>query len=189
MKKILILILLTSTLQSKAQSPIIDLSDRDGTRIIGAYYKDVNNVLDQFEGTWIFEEEFTILKIVLIKKTMSYHSGCYQDLLIGGCYYYKNGQTLINNLNQINTILPFEMNHSIAGNQLPTTPTPFYDYTADNFRVNLFFDEPSPTLGGEIEVRKTTVNGLEAIQILKRCSTLNNLPSALKDGFYTLIKE
>ena len=49
----------------QAQTPIIDLNDRDGNIINGAYYKDTNNLLNQFEGTYILDDGTNDLKIVL----------------------------------------------------------------------------------------------------------------------------
>ena len=70
-KFILIYSLIILGINCKAQSPIIDLNDRNGTIINGAYYKDVNNLLNQFEGTYVLNDGVNYLKIVFQKKTIN----------------------------------------------------------------------------------------------------------------------
>ena len=53
MKHIILLIIIAVTIQCKAQSPVINITDMTSKTIPGAYYKDVNNYLDNFVGTWI----------------------------------------------------------------------------------------------------------------------------------------
>ncbi len=43
----------------KAQNPIISLDNKGQDGIINnAYYKDVDNVLDAYVGTWIYENTY-----------------------------------------------------------------------------------------------------------------------------------
>ena len=50
----------------KAQSPIYDISDlRDGPK--NSYYKDINNVLDGYDGTYLYKNGSTSLKFILNK--------------------------------------------------------------------------------------------------------------------------
>ena len=65
-----VFVLLLLSINCKAQSPIIDIIDDDGSEVIGAYYKDVNNLLNPFEGTYIYTSGSTTLKIVLVKKVL-----------------------------------------------------------------------------------------------------------------------
>jgi hypothetical protein len=194
MKNIIKLVIILIGFSCKAQSPVINLAERDGSRISNAYYKDIDNLLNPFEGTWVYTDGSTSFKIVFLKKEMTYRGNYYEDILIGEYQYIRNGEELFNSLSEVDVVLPFEINHHIAGNNLPTTPTPFGDYTTDNFRVKLCFEEDNG-FGCNINVRKTVVSGVEAIQIFKvsrpplRKNGVNYPGNAMiKDGFYTLVK-
>ena len=52
----------------KAQSPIINIVDQDGSLVQNAYYKDIDNLLNPFEGTYIYNSDGKYLKLVLQKK-------------------------------------------------------------------------------------------------------------------------
>lgn len=190
-KTIIALIILISY-QCKSQNPTIDLADRNGNRTNNAYYKDVNNVLNPFEGTWVFDDGVNYLKIVLQKKYQAFTGAYYEDIIIGEYQFKKNGQEIINSL-PLNSSLSNVYNHKIYGNNLPFTTTPFNDYTSDNFRIKLVFSEPQLTF--EIDLRKAIVNGKEAIQIFKRTGYVKHIkgqPELLyfvPNGFYYLIKQ
>ena len=87
MKKIIFVYLVIATMQCKAQTPIIDLQAWQGNIIPGMYIKDTNNILNQFEGTWVYTNGTTSLKIVLVKKQMKLLATYYQDLIIGEYQY------------------------------------------------------------------------------------------------------
>ena len=53
MKTIKIIIAFAISIVSNAQNPIINILDDDGSSINGAYYKDINNLLDTFQGSFI----------------------------------------------------------------------------------------------------------------------------------------
>jgi len=74
MKNLQILVVLLFVYANcNAQSPIFPLDDWDN-RQANAYYKDLNNDLDPFIGTWVYAPETqslngeTFIKIVLYKK-------------------------------------------------------------------------------------------------------------------------
>lgn len=72
----------------------------------GVYYKDINNVFDDFEGTYVYEGNGIYLKFILQKKELSYNNWYWQDMLIGGYQYKLIGVGLesevINCLNDVN---------------------------------------------------------------------------------------
>jgi hypothetical protein len=158
------------TLSCKSQNPIINFPDDDGSMISGAYYKDVDNVLDQFEGTWVYSNTNLTFKIVLVKKVMKPMLNHFEDLLIGEYQVIKNGNIIFDSLSNINTAFQYEHNHSIYGNSLPTTPTPFDDYTSEKFRVSLFLEEPK--MGCRIALRKHVINGVEVLLLAKSSTPL-----------------
>ena len=192
-KFILIYSLILLGINCKAQSPIIDLNDRNGTIINGAYYKDVNNLLNQFEGTYVLNDGVNYLKIVFQKKTMQYTGSCYQDLLIGEYQYKENGVEKINTLSKLTTPLAHVYHHSLAGNHFLYNHTPFDQFTTDNFRFSTAIQIPGG-IDADLDIRKCIVNGQEAIQIFKRTKYYYKRgepipPIIVPNGFFYLIKE
>ena len=102
----------------KAQSPIINIEDQNGDLIQNAYYKDTNNLLNPFVGTYIYTNGTTSLTIILQKKTMSYDGYQYEDLLIGEYQYIENGLEKVNTLNEINVNYTNQNEHSIHANSI-----------------------------------------------------------------------
>ena len=61
-------IVLLCTLSCKAQNPIVSLDAYNHRTADGAYFKDLNNEFDKFEGTWIYTNGNTIFTIVIEKR-------------------------------------------------------------------------------------------------------------------------
>ena len=76
---ITLITLLFISLSCKAQSPIINIEDDEGDEIVNAYYKDTNNLLDPFVGTWVLDNGTQYLKIVFEKKTMVDAGNYYEE--------------------------------------------------------------------------------------------------------------
>ena len=117
MKNIIYIITFTLlTLSCKAQ--IIGLEDQASNEG-GYYYKDLNNTLNDFEGTYLYTNGNTSLEFILQKKTASNRNNVFtEDLLIGGYRYVKNGVELFNTLNDINTFQSNGRVYSINGNNI-----------------------------------------------------------------------
>lgn len=64
-----IIFLVLISLSCKGQSPIISIEDATAEEIENAYYKDTNNILDPFVGSWVLNDGTTYLKIVFKKKS------------------------------------------------------------------------------------------------------------------------
>ncbi|WP_046759136.1 DUF6705 family protein [Kordia jejudonensis] len=117
MKNVLLFLgILFSSISCKAQSPVIGLEIWDGFEQENAYYKDINNVLDAFEGTWLYTNGNTSFKIVLVKKTMYFNGKYYEDIMIGEYQYIRNGVELINTLSDLNDPSIGAYDHNISGN-------------------------------------------------------------------------
>ncbi|MGV7108186.1 DUF6705 family protein, partial [Flavobacterium sp. U410] len=84
----------------------------------GAYYKDVNNLLDAFEGTFVYTNGFTQLKIKLVKKVQQFNGRYYEDLIIGEYQYIENGTEIVNTLDDIDLTYINQHQHNIFGNML-----------------------------------------------------------------------
>lgn len=97
-------------------SQIINIENM-GKSISGAYYKDINNLLDPYVGTWLYSNGADTLKIKLRKVTMTPSiNNSYKDLIVGEYQYVANGVEKINTLNNFNTDYPMQYAHNISGN-------------------------------------------------------------------------
>lgn len=155
MKNITTILILLFTTISFGQ--IINITDKDGTRSTAAYYKDVNNLLDQYEGTWLYTSGNNSLKIVLIKKTNQYNGRYYEDLIIGEYQYVENGVEKINTLSEINTVFPNQRRHNINGNSLikKTSKPSCNDCLTNEKRLRCGFQDDLLNLYGYIIIKKS----------------------------------
>ncbi|PNQ74009.1 hypothetical protein C1T31_06715 [Hanstruepera neustonica] len=150
MKQTLLIIIITlSVLFCKAQSPIIDIADKETELVDGAYIKDVHNELDKFVGTWVYRHGNTSLTITFQKK-VQVQSRYFRDLLIGEYQYIEDGVEKINTLsilqNQANLESPYE--HNLVGSSIllkyefPGCP----ECDPSEKRVKIEFTDPSPNM-------------------------------------------
>jgi hypothetical protein len=177
MKKYIYLTLLCITaITCKAQSPIYNImKSHDGIK--GSYYKDLNNELDGYDGTYTYynshydnelgsyvSEE---LIIVLKKKVLAYDGYYYEDLIVGEYEFKRNGHTVSNTLANIDiNYTNEEINHAIKGNFILTgTELGCPDCLPTEKRLRLtLVDKLTPNILG-LDIRKTTVNGVPAIKV------------------------
>ena len=194
MKNIFIILLAIVATHCKAQTPIVDLQTWDGDIIPNMYLKDTNNVLNPFEGTWLYTNGTTSLKIILVKKSMKLLATYYEDLIIGEYQYVENGVEKFNSLNDLNTVYPNEYYHKINGNHIPYRPSPFDEVTAGEVRLQISFEDST---GGSLKIRKKMVGSQPAIQILitggEQPATLKGTPRIAtivpRETIFTLIKQ
>jgi hypothetical protein len=197
MKNLIKILIIVSSFSCKAQNPIIPIESRDGTRINGAYYKDTNNVFNGFEGTWLYTNGNTQLKIVLVKKIVSPFGTYFEDLLIGEYQYIKDGQPLVNTLSNLTNSYPNHHYHSINGNGIVTTPDLLNctDCAPNEKRVSLGFTDALVDWSGFMIFKKTTVNGQEALKLYIRYISKSVVEGEIVPqqtityGWYTLIKQ
>jgi hypothetical protein len=161
-----ILSLFLIALSCKAQNPILDISERDGWNDTSqVYYKDIHNQLNPFEGTYVYSDGNTSLKIVLQKKTMSFNSVYYEDMLIGEYQYIENGIEKINTLNKLNINYTNKSNHSIDGGIIMTQGNGCNDCLPDEKAVYVGLAENETQNTAGIIIRKTIINDIQAIKI------------------------
>ena len=196
MKNILIFLLLYSAL---TQAQDVNIEGWDGEYTSGVYYKDINNHLNQFEGTYKYTEGNTELTMVF-KKIVKYNNGVYyEDLLIGEVKFVKDGLILFNNLSKINTVYPNQFSHHIVGNTIikPTSRPVCVGCTANQKRVDLIFFGRDNNMGGSIILQKLTESNQPEklkINIMYRNSIWlpgepEPLDALIKNGEYVLIKQ
>src|SRR5690606_26646642 len=96
MKKIVLISVFVSSLYTYSQNPpIVPIEEWDGRGVSGTYYKDTNNVYNQFEGEWLWQSGNNSLRIILQKKEQVsqqiFGVSYYEDMLVGEYQYIKNG--------------------------------------------------------------------------------------------------
>lgn len=125
-----------------AQSPTIPIHEGDNS-IIGAYYKDTENIFPKFVGTWNYsngKESFTIE----LKELLNCYDplgGNYIDILVGEYKYIdSSGITTINTLPNLtgSSLIPYKNN--IAGTVIMDRNLP-----PDSRRIQLSFIDPERT--------------------------------------------
>ncbi|TYB69041.1 hypothetical protein ES676_14450 [Bizionia saleffrena] len=139
MKNLLNITIITLTILScKAQSPIVGL-DASYNTPEGAYYKDLDNELDKFIGTWKFTNNSSEFIFVLQKKVQIQISNDYYDILNGEYSYEENGIEIVNTL-------PIDANSdgNIGGSTIRDDNNflSCIECTPNERRVKLYFNDP-----------------------------------------------
>ena len=160
----IILVVLFTTF---CQSQIINIKNNNEPAIPGAYYKDIDNLLNPFEGTWVFSDATRSLKITFIKRTNQFDGSYYEDFLIGGYEYKVNNVILVTTLSNLSLTSPYDFKYKIFGNRILKNyyypPCP--ECNVGEYRLRLTFSELANTKYGELIARKITVSGQEALKI------------------------
>ena len=174
MKKIFLTLIIISIISCKAQNATfyetVGLEDNSiEYALTGNYYKDINNTLNNFTGTYLYTNGSTSFKIILQKKLQSSVNGRYkEDILIGGYQYVENGVEKINVLNDINNNYSNGWKYNIHGNNILVGQTlGCTDCSANEKWIKGLIYDPLPNGGGSatLFIRKTTVGSQEAIKI------------------------
>ena len=168
MKKIFALIFILNSLNMF--SKIINIEDMTGTRLNGAYYKDINNLLDPYVGTWVYSSPTDTLKIKLRKVIRApFINNSFEDLIVGEYQYIKNGIEKINTLNSFYTNYPMQIAHYVNGNRiLENHNIPKCNYCNPNEkRLRLILVEPLSQWGADLNLRLIVVNGQPALEVYK----------------------
>lgn len=164
-----------SILYTCAQTPILPMYSGDIRNVENAYYKDINNVHDQYVGTWLYTNGNTSLKIILRKRVMVYTSShlanFYIDALIGEYQYIENGLEKVNTLNTISEEYSDISNHNLyAFSLMHKSVYPKCNECANNEkRLVMAFNEPSRRhlsgLSDNFIMRRYFVNGVEKLKV------------------------
>ncbi|MGV3695586.1 DUF6705 family protein [Flavobacterium sp.] len=195
--KNIIIIIIASFVSLSCKSQTINIKDWDGTPSNGAYYKDIDNELNQFEGTYRYingNDELTMV----FKKHVNFYAPPYsEDLLTGEIKYKKDGVVLFDNLSKINDNLENKYLHDICGNSLisNTTRPECDDCQLNQFRARLiFFGISNNNVGGSVYLQKFMESGQEKIKVLFLYRSQSymegqDVPTPLIPwGYYTLTK-
>lgn len=201
MKNLLLIQLIIISISCKAQTPIFDIEDLDNITqdINGAYYKDTTNQLNLYEGTYLFTDGNTSLKIILQKKIMSSMNGYYyEDLIIGEYQYVKNGIEIINTLSDLNISYENAAKYSIDGRLVLTgTKLGCDDCATDEKRLRLGIVDRVTHNSGDLEIRRISINDEPAIKVwigwVGPRSHIEGTPilsePSIPGGYFTMLKQ
>lgn len=205
MKNAIQVLMLFILIACKAQTPIIPLLERPQNygQIAGAYHKDVTNFLNNFEGTWVWQNGNTSLTLQFLK-VEQYQSSMpitnvtfYEDFLIGEYKYIENGVEVVNTLNLFNN--SNSRTHSIWGGSLlrRLNRPKCHECGTDEIRVSLSFKDPERPFLATLVLRHGVQwwNQQEYIEarlfISGTYTVAPGAPTGLRvpDGVYTLLKQ
>ncbi len=181
----------------KSQTPIYDISALDGTNeMAGAYYKDTQNRLNPFEGTYIYNQNGKMFKIVLQKKEMSLRYNYYRDIIIGEYQYIENGIEKKNTLNQLMINFSDGIYYSIHGNLIMESDYLCDDCLPGETHLRGGLVETSTSSIAEIDFKLTTVDGQPAMRVwlywrykTGKPNSPPNLQPSFPGGEYIMIKQ
>jgi len=200
MRKIILIVIFLTGYFSIAQSQVVDILNKGGNRETDTYYKDINNLLDPFEGTYIYSNGSTIFKMVLTKKVLQYNGRYYEDLIIGEYQYINNGVEIANTLTEINTIYNNQRKHNIDGNLLVDKNYRVWqcpECNATENRLDTQLKDVVSSRYADLIMRRTTERGHEVMKIkitnISRVFHIEGQPTsadfALPIGEFTLTKQ
>lgn len=116
----------------------------------GAYYKDLNNELDKFEGTWVFTDGTTTLTIILEKREYVSIAPDYHDMLVGEYSYVVDGNEIVNTLSNTTDQSNIGGSYIHKKNQYPYCE----DCDESERRIDMYFNDPERSyLSDSIVVR------------------------------------
>lgn len=132
----------------------------------GIYYKDLNNLLNTFEGTYLYTNGTTSFEIILQKKSLSnVNNVYYEDILIGAYKYVENGITKVDVLNDINNTYFNGTYYKIYGNWIRTGQRYCPQCEPNEKWLYGTIVDPVSHSVDNLIIRKTIVNGEPAIKI------------------------
>ena len=186
MKKIFITILFAYSTSIFSQTTTHNISDIYGGEKEGVYYKDVDSLLNDYIGTWLYsivnsDGTTTSLKIKFRKLVnQEYNSPVvgtyYEDVIIGTYQYVNHNEEKFNNLSTLYSDIPY-WTYNLYGNRLiRNNNSPFCsDCLLNEKRLKLLYTETDrPGLLSSLIIRKS-INA-DGIQILNvKIWQLNNL--------------
>ena len=192
-----LLFLLLFAIASKAQIPVIDITDSAMGQPDGYYVKDIDSLLNRFEGTYLYTNGSTTLKMILVKKIQQYNGRYYEDLIIGEYQYIEDGVEKINTLSEINTIYNNQGLHKIAGRQIVNNNFRMLkcpSCSPNEKRFHCSIKDPSTNRFARMTMRRVTEGTQELMIVtISHPSRGNNDPAepefSLPLEEFTLIKE
>ncbi|MFT4780524.1 MAG: hypothetical protein ACJAZK_002967 [Psychroserpens sp.] len=201
MKSTYISILLITLLISSCKAQIAPLYLMNPDLPEGTHFKDLDNNLDNFEGTWKWQSNDSIIIIKLIKQENIFfdNTNQYEDFVIGEYKFTVNGTIVQDYISRLNDLSIKDFGHYLSGNyimhkgQYPKCD----ECTIEEKRLQLYFQDPLyEYLNSAMVLRHKIDNGIEKIDVVFYSfsgSVLPNVDSPSQNripyGNYTFIKQ
>lgn len=160
-----LVLILSFIVEAPAQNTsIASLEDCSICDETGVYYKDLNNFLNTFEGTYVYNQNGVYFKMILQKKTLSNVNNFYYEDLLIGAYQYTNNSQSINYLNTLNTFHANGWDYIIDGNTI-LTGNGYLCLSCGTYEkwIHMSISDPESGSISNFILRKTTLSGQEAI--------------------------
>lgn len=190
------------SLSISAQGVVIDISESGHGQPTGYYRKDISNLLDAYQGTYVYTNGNITFKIKLKKMLYQPEGTHFEDMLIGEYQYIENGLEKINTLNNYNVDFGNKqlLKHAITGNRVIGNNSRMWvcsDCANNQKRIILIFTDPISRKYADFVLRKNLINGVEVIEarIVNPSSSVwvmgepEPLGFSIPPGFYTFIKQ
>jgi hypothetical protein len=171
MKNTYILILLFTIIFSSCKAQNAPLYQKNPDLPEGTHFKDLDNNLDNLEGTWKWQSNDSIITIILQKKEDVYDSDYnqYEDYLVGE-YKFTVGNIVVQDyLSRLNNNSLTGLDHYIAGNTiLHKNKKPICDECAINERqIFTYFTDPLyEYIHSAMVLRYKVENGVEKMNVV-----------------------
>jgi hypothetical protein len=196
MKTLIILFLFFCISPTYSQITEIPLRSYSGQMDSNIYIKDTFNDLNLFEGEYLYSNNDTTFTIKLRKIEQYYNGKYFSDLIIGDLTYIIGSATIIDSNNQFNTNFNNQFTHKIFGESLyENNFKPICSDCLPNAkRLRLQINDG--TKSSVLYLRKVTINGNQALKVLKITSGPKSVPfgttpikSNIRDGKFIFIKQ
>lgn len=169
-------IIILSTLYGYSQSPIQPkYHNPNYAELENAYYKDIDNVQNDYEGTWLYTEGNSSLLIKLRKREMVLINGAllsaYEDVLVGEYRYIEDGIEKVNTLSNFMTDYTIIEDYNLYDYSYRSKGTfPLCDECdEDEWRMVMKINEPDLShvggLNDEVVMRRFSESGVEKLKI------------------------
>ncbi|WP_439480678.1 DUF6705 family protein [Chryseobacterium aquaticum] len=158
----------------------------------------MNNLLNQFEGTYVYTNGSKVFTITLVKRIKQYNSSYYEDLIIGEYQYSINGIIVQNTMPNLNVVYNNQyIKHSIAGNYTLSNNNRRWkcpQCSPNERRLSARIRDESTERSADFLMRRTVVNGQQVLQVkiddvLPDLETANPPDFSLPLGEFTMIKQ
>jgi hypothetical protein len=176
-------------INSYSQSPVLNLHTEGIAGVENAYYKDIENFYNQFEGTWVYTDANKVIKFKFAKKEMfntQLSKNCFIDYLVGEIHFIENDLEKISSFNNLNTNFSSIYSYSLYsfGKTKMNIPNPCIGCSS-SYGVSMRYNEPQNNdicLTAGFFMHRFIESGVEKIKVQYY---LTNSPCGLQNDWET----
>jgi len=196
------IIVISSILSFSCKAQVTPLYKANPDLPEGTYYKDLDNDMEKFGGTWMWENGNTSFTMILDKEEhiFSESENVFHDMVVGEYQFIENGIEIINTLPRLNDASIIGHGFYLSGTAIlhkNHPPLKCDDCTNDERRIKLFLYDPgTPHIPMQIILRHIVDNGIEKLQAMIigggsyiDSTTHPNTPRIPFGVYFTLVKQ